>query len=287
VNVLLEGKQSLFQLSRLLVIAVILLLVDPESGKSRWWVWLLAAGVTLAYLPFGYRVLILLAAASPLALYHLTVRHLRLRLVIPSAVVAGAVLFGLGFARLLSARSVEQAVATFSKHPLAAVHFVFNAAGELKIFDATSIVVRDVPRVIPYNYGETFVRVPWMIVPRRLWREKPMTSGHLIVQHYLPNLRTAYPPMAIGEFFAGGGWLGVLVGFFCIGWVSRAVWEWRRRHAGVGNASVYLLYCFFVFDFTRVGDPARTIWFLLIGASMTAFFFTVSASWRATEGRSF
>jgi len=193
---------------------------------------------------------------------------------------AGAVtLFVVGFARLLTMSRIEQVVGSFSRRPSAAIHFTFNAVGELKIFDATSLVVRDVPDLIPYNYGTTFARVPWMIIPRRLWHEKPVTSGHLIVQRYLPNLRTAYPPMAIGELFAAAGWLGVLIGFFVLGWVSRVVWEWHQRHAGSGNASVYLLYCFFVFDFIRVGDPSRTIWFSLIGAFLTALVFAVSASY--------
>ncbi len=280
INVLLEGKQSLFQFTRLVVVAVILLLVDPVSGKSRWWVWLLAASAALALLPFGYRVFVLLAAGSPIALYHLTVRRLRLRWMVAAGALGGIALFLVGFVRLLTFERVEDAAVTFVRRPVTAVHFAFNATGELKIFDATSIVVRDVPRVVEYNYGGTFARVPWMIIPRRLWRDKPFTSGHLIVQRYLPNLRTAYPPMAVGEFFAAAGWLGVLLGFFGLGWGSRVVWAWHRRHGGSGNASVYLLYCFFVFDFIRVGDPSRTIWFLVIGATMTAIAFTISASWR-------
>ena len=279
VTVLLERQQSLFQVARLVVVAVLVLLVDPVSRKSRWWVWLMALVSTLAFLPFGSRALVLLAAASPIALYHLTVRQVQLRWMLLGTAVAAAGLFGLGFARLLTSQRIEQTAAAFSKHPLTAVHFAFNAVGELKIFDATSIVIRDVPEFTPYNYGETFARVPWMIIPRRLWHEKPVTSGHLIVRRYLPNLRTAYPPMAIGELFAAAGWFGVLIGFFLLGWVSRVVWEWHQRHAGSGNASVYLLYCFFVFDFIRVGDPSRTTWFLLIGASLTALVFAVSASY--------
>ena len=277
ISLQLEGKQSLLQLTRLLVVAVTLLLVDPVSGKSRWWVWLVAVGTTLLFLLFGYRALVLLAAGSPVALYHLVVRRLRLSWVLTGATVVGVTLFAMGFVRLLTARQIEKAVATFTKHPVAAVHFAFNAVGEWKVFDATSIIVRDVPEVIPYNFGETFARTPWMIIPRGLWPEKPVTTGRVIVQRYLPNLQTAYPPMAIGELFAAGGWLGVLVGFGGLGWVSRMAWEWHRRRSGSGNASVYLLYCFFVFDFIRVGDPSRTIWFFLIGATMTAFVFAISA----------
>ncbi len=282
-SVLLQGKQSLFQLTRLLVVAVILLLVDPVSGRSRWWVWLMALASAVAFLPFGYRVYVLLAIGSPIALYHLTVRRLSMRWIVTATSLAGVALFLFGFVRLLTLQRLEQAAGVFARHRVTAVHFAFNATGELKVFDATSLVVRDVPNVVGYNFGETFAVVPWMIIPRRLWRDKPVTSGHLIVQRYLPNLRTAYPPMAVGEFFAAAGWLGVLVGFFGLGWMSRVVWEWHRHRTGSGNASVYLLYCFFVLDFIRVGDPSRTVWFLVIGTTMTAIAFAVAASSRRPD----
>jgi hypothetical protein len=280
ISTLLTGKESLLQFTRLLIVAVTLLLVDPVSAKSRWWVWLIAIGTASVFLLLGYRALVLLAAGSPIALYHLVVRRLRLRWMLLGATVAGVALFAAGFVRLLTASRIEEAASTFAKHPVAAVHFAFNAVGELKVFDATSIVVRDVPEVIPYNFGKTFARTPWMIIPRRLWPEKPVTTGRVIVQRYLPNLQTAYPPMAIGEFFAAAGWLGVLVGFFTLGWASRVAWQWHLRRPGSGNASVYLVFCFFVFDFIRVGDPSRTIWFFVIGATMTALAFAIAASWR-------
>lgn len=279
VNVILEGKQWLFQLARLVVVAVLLLLVEPMSGNSRPWVWVFAFAAALAFVPFGYRALVVLAVGSPVALYHLAVRRLSTRSMVIGALLAASALFTMGFVRLLSTRGVERALSALSKRPVTAVHFAFNAVGEFKTFDAASIVIRDVPEVMPYNYGETFFRVPWMIVPRRLWPEKPVPSGYIIVQRYLPNLQTAYPPMAVGELFAAGGWIAVFVGFFGLGWASRVVWEWHRRHPGPGNVSVYLLYCFFVFDFIRVGDPSRTMWFFLLGATMTAFAFAASASW--------
>ena len=278
VNLMLQGKQALlFQLARLVIVAVVLLLVRPATGTSRPWVWLLAAGITLVFLPFGSRALVLLSVLTPLALYHLVVRPIRMRWLIAGGAVASLGFFTLGVTRLLNARRLEQAGRVFIQRPVSVVHFGFNAVGEFKIFDAATIVVRDVPRVIPYNYGVTFARVPWMIVPRRLWVDKPVTSGRIIVRKYLPNLRTAYPPTAIGELFSAGGWLAVSIGFFGLGWISRVVWEWHKGHRGSGNAGAYLLYCFFVFDFIRVGDPSRTIWFLVIGVVMTAAAFWSAA----------
>lgn len=276
-GVLLQGKQPLFQLSRLLIIPTALLLVDPARGRSRWWVWVIALASAFALFPLGRRSFILLALAYPIVLYHLTVRRVPFWRMLAGASVLGFLLFSLGFLRLIGGDRLGTAARVFAQEPETAVHFAFNAAGELKIFDAATIVVRDVPDEIPYNFGATFARVPWMIIPRQVWMDKPVTLGEVIVARYVPQFRTGYPPSAIGEFYTVGGAFAVVLGFFGLGWLGRACWEWRKRHPGIGNASVYLAFCFFVFDFTRVGDPSRTVWFFLIGGAFFTIAFSVSA----------
>lgn len=276
-GVLLEGKQPLFQLSRLLIVPTALLLVDAERERSRWWVWVIAVASALALFPLGRRSFILLALSYPIVLYHLTVRRVPLRWMLPGSAVLGCLLFSLSFVRLVGTDHLGKAVQVFLRQPESAVHFAFNATGELKIFDAATIVLRDVPEELRFNYGGTFVRIPWMIIPRRIWKDKPVTLGEIIVARYLPHIRTGYPPTAIGEFYTAGGAFAVTLGFFGLGWLGRAGWEWRRRHPGIGNASIYLAFCFFIFDFTRVGDPSRTFWVLIIGGGFFAVAFCIAA----------
>lgn len=271
-GVLLQGKQAVFQLTRLLIVPTALLLVDPARGRTRWWVWAIALGSAFALFPLGRRAFILLALGFPIVLYHLTVRRIPLRWMLPGSLVLGCLLFSLSFLRLIGTERLGKALQVFVRQPETAVHFAFTATGELKIFDAATIVVRDVPEELPFNYGATFARIPWMLIPRQIWPDKPVTLGEEIVTRYLPRLKTGYPPTAIGEFYTAAGAFAVVLGFFGLGWLGRVGWEWRKRHPGVGNASVYLTFCFFMFDFTRVGDPSRTVWFLLIGAG----FFTVA-----------
>jgi hypothetical protein len=283
-NTLLQGKQSTFQLTRLTVAAVMLLLIDPASHKSRVWVWALSLALAAIFIPFGYRVYIVLPIALPIGLYHLTVRPIRLRWMIPGALLGATMLLGMVYIRLLSVRRLEQATAIFSNSPVTAAHFAFNSTGELKIFDAATIILRDVPEFWPYNYGKTFLRAPWMAVPRRLWPEKPYTAGHVIVARYLPTLRTAYSPTIVGELFLAAGWVGLVLGSFVVGWICRVAWEWRVRHAGVGNASLYLLFCYFVFYVTRVGDLSAALWFFIPGAVMTVGAFALSSGGRHSYG---
>jgi hypothetical protein len=275
---MLLGDRLLFlQITRLTTVAVALLIIDDRNRRIRPWVLALALFAAVEMIPLGFRSYLIPPLVLPFAMYHLQVR----RIPIPAVVLAGIAgtisLFAFSYVRLLGSERVIRAAKVFAENPATAVHFVFNASGELKVFDATSIVVRDVPSEWPYNLGASFVRVPWMAIPRRLWPEKPITSGHEIIRRYLPNLRTAYPPMAVGEFYMAGGLLAVIVGFWCFGWIARVGWEWYRRHPGVGNSTLYLTFCFFVFDFTRVGDPSRTVWFLVPGAAFLIVCFCVAS----------
>ena len=277
---LLGGKQPLLQLTRLLILPIALMLVrrSPNSPQSsRPLVWLFAIVVAIALFPLGRRSLVVLALAYPVALYHLEVRPIPIRWLVLGVLATAPVISSLSYLRGFGSSHLNQAASVFRQHPASAMHFAFNATGELKVFDATTIVVRDVPDEMDYTAGRTFARVPFMVIPRRLWANKPVTLGEVIVARNLPHLQTGYPPSAVGEFYAAAGPFAVVLGCFCLGWVARLGWEWSRRHQGVGNASVYLAFCFFIFDFTRVGDPSRTIWGLIIGATSLTLAFCTSA----------
>jgi hypothetical protein len=286
VTTLLAGKQALFQLALLPLIACTLLLVDDKRHVTRWWAWTLPAITLIALFPFGLRAYILMAVGIPLALYHLTIRRIRARWLFLGGVIGTFALFSLNYFRVLGPDRFAQAAGVFVRNPDRALHFTFNTSGELKIFDAASIVIRDTPSELAYNYGATFAVVPWMIIPRRIWPEKPITSGHAIVQRYLPQIKTGYPPLAVGEFYMAGGVFAVLAGFWCLGWLGRCAWEWHRRHPGAGNSTAYLAFCFFVLDFTRVGDPSRTVWLFIVAASFITFAFCLSApTWHSSQLR--
>jgi len=277
IGVVLANRELFFELTRLLIVPTALLLTDPRGHGSRWWVWLLAAVTTVVVLPLGRRAIIALAACYPLALYHLTVRRISARASITMLTVGAVALFSFSYIRLLGPRTLGKAVRVFASDPSLAVHFGFASNGELMIFDATTIVVRDVPSEMPFNYGSTIARVPVWAIPRAIWSDKPVTLGREIVTRYLPSSGAAYPPMAIGDLYAAAGVFAVILGFACFGWVSRAAWEWHLRHTGPGNASVYLAFCFFVFDYSRVGDPSRTVWFFVVALASMTMAFTLAA----------
>ena len=280
---LLQGKKVFFEVSRLLIVPTALLLIDPVKRRSRWWVWVLAIGSGVILYALGRRSLVAMAIGYPIALYHLTIKRIPKRFLITCGIIGGVALFSLSYIRLIPSDRLAHALGVFVERPVAMIHFA-NSTGELKVFDATTIIIRDVPRDMGYTFGASFARVPWMVVPRAIWPSKPNTLGNVLLANNLPNLHTGYPPTAIGEFFVAGGWLGVMIGFLAFGWLARTMWEWRNRNSGIGNASIYLACCFFAFDFTRVGDPSRTVWFFLIGVSFFTIAFSLAAGFRPREG---
>jgi len=114
--------------------------------------------------------------------------------------------------------------------------------------------------------------------PSALVAGKPVTSGHLIVQRYLPTFRRPIRPWPSG--ILRGCWLlGSSSGSSALG----------GRHVLFGNGidagrEVVMRACTcstaFCIRFHPRGDPSRTIWFLVIGTTMTAFAFEVAASSR-------
>lgn len=278
IAVLLPGREPIFELTRLMIVPTALLLVDSRRHRTRWWVWLMAGVTTVALFLLGRRAYIVPAVCYPIALYHLTLRRISARSWLVMSVAGALTLFSLSYVRFLGSRTLNSAIQVFANDPSLAVHFTFAANGELMIFDAATIVVRDVPSEMPYNYGSTIARVPVWAIPRAIWLEKPVTLGETIVSRYIPSLHTGYPPMALGDLYAGAGIFGVILGFACLGWIARCGWEWHRRRRGSGNASVYLAFCFFIFDYTRVGDPSRTIWFLALSLISMTLAFSLSAS---------
>lgn len=276
VSDLLQGKGILLNLTRVIAIPAGLLLIDRARHRTRWWVWLFVLFAVLCYAILGRRSLIAFALAYPLLLYHWSLHSFPWKRLAVAGVIAVLTLTAYSYVRLLGIDRIGQASRVVVTHPQAAVHFLFST-GEFRIFDATTIIVRDVPEVIAPNFGTSFIRVPWWIIPRTLWETKPVTLGETLVGQYMPNIRGGHPPMIFGELYAAGGIFAVILGMFCFGWMTRLGWEWGTRHRGVGDGSMYILFCYFVYDFTRVGDPSRTLWAAVIAAVMFAGVFCLSA----------
>lgn len=281
----LQGKGALMTLSHLVLVPIGLLFLHPATRRMRVTPWLLGALALGSYSILGRRSFVVAAIAYPALLFHLCVHRIKLRYVIAMGIPAAASVVALSFVRMMGTVRLGAALQIMKGHAGLLSHFVLGSSGEFALFDALSILVRDVPDVFPYSYGATFLRVPFQLVPRGLWVDKPVTLGEVVVSRYLPQVKTGYPPFAVGELYAAGGVFAVLIGMVLFGMLCRAVWEWHRRHrGGVGNAVVYIAFINFVFDFTRVGDPSRTLQTFAFGAMFFVIAFSIAAPRSAPSG---
>lgn len=84
-----------------------------------------------------------------------------------------------------------------------------------RLFDArsASAVMLNVPAVIPYQYGETFLQVFYAFIPRFFLEKKPtLRDIHLITTQVMPNDMGVNPLGTIAELYLNGGFLVILLG---------------------------------------------------------------------------
>lgn len=84
-----------------------------------------------------------------------------------------------------------------------------------------------VPEFRPYADGETLYTALLALVPRAIWPNKPVIAGSgNLVSEYTGVTFAEGTSVGIGqvmEFYVNFGWLGVAVGFFCVGFGLRAI----------------------------------------------------------------
>jgi len=106
-----------------------------------------------------------------------------------------------------------------------------------RLYDArsASAVMMNVPDVIHYFYGETFLHMFYSLIPRYLWTEKPQLSDiHRVTIQVMPNDSGVNPAGTIAEFYMNYGFFAVLFG----GIVSFILCQWSdhilTRRVGAG-----------------------------------------------------
>jgi hypothetical protein len=89
---------------------------------------------------------------------------------------------------------------------------------------AASVIIRDTPRVSPFQNGRTLALFFISFVPRAVWPEKPTISiGRFITDVYGsgPDIESDTAPTPIGDFFMNFGYIGIVGGMFLWGTLFR------------------------------------------------------------------
>lgn len=112
-----------------------------------------------------------------------------------------------------------------------------QTGGRLDDLGPTAVIVRDTPRVSPFQEGRTLMLFFYSFVPRVLWPHKPSINiGQWITDTYGPGpqVRSATGPSIIGDLYLNFGLWSVVGGVVIFGIALRAFHEWtlaRTRNA--------------------------------------------------------
>ena len=108
-----------------------------------------------------------------------------------------------------------------------------------RLYDArsASAVMMNVPNVIPYHYGDTFLHMFYALIPRYFWPEKPsMADIHHITEQVMENHGGVCPTGTIAELYINFSFVGVLLGglvcFWLCCWLERVVIRKRLLQYG-------------------------------------------------------
>jgi len=103
----------------------------------------------------------------------------------------------------------------------------FEATGlRLDMLGVVSVLIRDTPSLVPYQYGKTLATLIIAPIPRILWPGKPDNSlGLWITRQYSHGLESNTAPTQIGEYYINFGVIGVIGGLFLLGVLLRIVNE--------------------------------------------------------------
>jgi hypothetical protein len=103
------------------------------------------------------------------------------------------------------------------------------------------IIIEKTPSLIPYQGIEQFLAVPAYVIPRALWRDKPILSRGVwfsIVYLNQPDFTTSSAAITVfGEGYMFAGWIGTMLACLILGLLLAGIY---RITAGVGLWAVYI-----------------------------------------------
>ncbi len=98
-------------------------------------------------------------------------------------------------------------------------------------FGTACLTLQIFPDMAPYRYGSTFLVILLSPIPRAIWPDKPIGLGKELTWYlggyfatfYDPTSGMSITPTLVGEFYANLGIVGILLGGFVLGSLSRVI----------------------------------------------------------------
>jgi oligosaccharide repeat unit polymerase len=100
--------------------------------------------------------------------------------------------------------------------------------------DSLTIIIRDTPTIMDFQYGATITPLIYAWIPRFFWEDKPVISfGKIFAETYLSeffaNTGVSASVTIIGESYLNFHILGVVTILFMFGLISNRIYIWLKR----------------------------------------------------------
>jgi hypothetical protein len=194
---------------------------------------LIIACLAVGLVPSGHRLMAIVSLSPPIILVALK-KNLR----VPAFPLV--VLLSVAFLVLVGLRDVNSpayhggawtSVEQSLSHPDIAISQTLVGA-DTEMIDAFALELRVVPNQLPYHHFSSITTLVAAAVPRALWPAKPPPADG-VLDAYLFGVTEHDASAAfsiMGSLYYDSGWLGVLIGFFALGWSLRRLVDWFVRN---------------------------------------------------------
>ena len=166
-------------------------------------------------------------------------------------IIVVLIIVNMGFQRKSIQRGESASIGRFS------LLWIGNTfLGEFPQFDWLAILIDNVPSVIPYQYGKTFLEFFPQFIPRMIWPNKPLPIEYRVTRT-IAGYESGSPFTIIGEMYLNFQWAGVVFGMFFLGILTKMAYR-KFMSTKKTPFSILVYACFFsnlVHFYTRSFAP--------------------------------
>jgi oligosaccharide repeat unit polymerase len=148
------------------------------------------------------------------------------------------------------------------RHFLARGDWGFGTTSDASVLDVISrdfyatdlayFYMDNVPDRYDFIHGQSFIGIPYFIIPRVVWSSKPKALGpDVLLIHFFPNygLKSHMGPSLIGDLYINFSYMGIVAGMSILGLFYQIIEKYLNKGKGtkIEKSIVYVITAAFAF----------------------------------------